>query len=638
MKRKELIGIEKFYKIRVNKKNSPSNNTRRIAPIKEKKIKLNINKNNNNSKYILRNEMINEKPVANTKSSFITNQIVIDKMKLINNFNISIPYQKKNQENLKQRTPPNNKIYNKIKNGLNINNGFQMEKYIILLNKYRQKLITEFIRHIQKAFLFQIKSFFKNFLKNLKEIEKTNIIIKKNIMNNKPKSNNILNNIYNTHGKLIKEKKMSDFQKTELDEMPNKRIKQKIISMNIIKSNSSSKEEIKTKRIYSIKNKVFQNLNYSSLLSNNKYNLSLKNVINSNSPNIYNNKILNTEKIENVKNRLFQYKNIYHKRFINCKSYNLSFQNNSNKASKKINEKKNTSLYQIINSDYKQKFFTIFQDKNIKNLKDVNIRKDNFNKSKLIKNNKIKNEKINLRTNYFLYLLNKTRKIPKIFTSLKPQKQFQYNYYKDKKIYCKKKFDGIKDEEKPKKITNQLDKYFCEKISNFIKIIQIFCIKKYHNNFVGKLKEIQKFYKHLIKFSSLIKKYNFIKVYNILKNLKKNEDLKPTRNNAITNNNGINNNSSNDNNNKNNDSKNYKINSDFTSTENIEDSNKDNMNVSVPQESMVIRQFIADKPVIINNNNEKNDLGIVPFNYEDLFFKIRIFLISRALHKKKNEK
>ena len=215
MKRKELIGIEKFYKIRVNKKNSPSNNTRRIAPIKEKKIKLNINKNNNNSKYILRNEMINEKPVANTKSSFITNQIVIDKMKLINNFNISIPYQKKNQENLKQRTPPNNKIYNKIKNGLNINNGFQMEKYIILLNKYRQKLITEFIRHIQKAFLFQIKSFFKNFLKNLKEIEKTNIIIKKDPYNNIKKDSNSSIKKYYNHAILKKDSNNSTILKKD---------------------------------------------------------------------------------------------------------------------------------------------------------------------------------------------------------------------------------------------------------------------------------------------------------------------------------------------------------------------------------------------------------------------------------------
>ena len=89
MKAKESIETERFYKIRVNKKNTSPNVTRGIAPIKEKKIKLNINKaNNDRLMHVSKNKIINEKSESNIKNDLVTNQFVIDKMKLINNFNI----------------------------------------------------------------------------------------------------------------------------------------------------------------------------------------------------------------------------------------------------------------------------------------------------------------------------------------------------------------------------------------------------------------------------------------------------------------------------------------------------------------------------------------------------------------------
>ena len=637
MKEKENIENEKLYKIRVNKRNASSNISRSIGSIKEKKIKLNINKtkNINKSAHILKTKITNERSFSSAKNNYITNQIVIDKMKLINNFNISIPYRRKYQENLRRSTP-NSRVNKKICNELNINNSYQINQYISLINRYRQKLISEFLKHIKKAFLFYMKLFFNNLLKNLNEKKKRNNIIKKNIMKTKQKSSNILNNNYNTIG--IRNKKSNNFQKTFQDIMFEKRIKQKIISKNISRPKNSRKEEIKTKRIYNIKNKTFQN-NYSMYFNNDKYNLE---GMNTNSPKIGSgsNKLIHAEIIDSINNSPYENKNIYHKSFINSKNYNLSLQRNKNLSSSKIIGKKNVSLLQIINnSNNKNKFTNVFKEKNIKSIQNVKQGNKNFYRSKMIQNNKKSDEKINIRMNYFLFRVNKNKKNSKKFLLLKPQKQLQYSYYKMKKIYCKKKLNTISEEKKLKKIKSRFDKYLFEKISNFIKIINIFYIRKSKIKFLNKLKGIQKFYKYFTKFSYNIKKDNFTKICYILQNLKKIEEKSTIKTISITNNNGINNNSSNDNNNIYSDSK-HKTSSYFDSVNfNNEDSNNDIMNSFIPQDSIVINQFIVDKPAVINNNDDesKDDFGFTPFNFEDLFFKIRVCLILYAFHKKNSK-
>ena len=182
---KSYSGTNKLFRIKVNKKNLIfTNKENENVKLNSKTIDADFNHKNNifYCKYVRNSMSANKSP----KSNAIKNNIVIDKMKLINNFNVTIPYQRKNyHEKINMNTPLNKKLSYETINNNSVQNYHDSENCFLLLNKYLRKLLDQFIKHFKKSYLSLMKMVFnklKYWDKKITRVKKINQRKNKNLM------------------------------------------------------------------------------------------------------------------------------------------------------------------------------------------------------------------------------------------------------------------------------------------------------------------------------------------------------------------------------------------------------------------------------------------------------------------------